>query len=286
MNGYPYPVLTELDSAYSNSCRFAINFTKYGCQDDKLSLHIDVSLTADSLKEYINNGDAELVIKIVTDIRSMVFHFDALEDNLVIEVDAENIRANDVIKITAFIVTKKSFVLKSNDEIADYFGNDYSINMRKGDILAISNDEKLNYNTSNNDFIKITSSADRDGKGIKIRLSNDNHIEILVGTEFKRAYARAKKPELSPILNSHIIFETIVFTLIDIAQNKEDHSQKEWYRLFSQAYLATGETIESFRERARDEDYIDVSYVFEMAQLMINNSLETSIINVSKMGDK
>ena len=41
------------------------------------------------------------------------------------------------------------------EEMEDYFGTDFSIFLNKGDLLAVSNNEKLNYNTTNNDFIKM-----------------------------------------------------------------------------------------------------------------------------------
>ena len=39
------------------------------------------------------------------------------------------------------------------------------------------------------------------------------------------------------------------------------------------------------KEKAYDDITIDISYVYEKAQIMISNSLETSVISVSKMGD-
>lgn len=288
MNGYPYPVLTDVDSSYKDDIHFKINFSKYECLENKVKLHIAVDLNSSYLIEQLSCGNAELVVKAISDIRSMIFKKE-FNEKIEIEIDGENVRANDTIKLTAFVLVKTPFSLEINEDIKDYFGQDYSINLRKGDVLAISNDEKLNYNTTNNDFIKITSSADRDGAGLKIRLNNDNHIEVLVGNEFKHAYATIKgqryAPMVAPILNSHIVFEAIVYTLTEIAQKREDYGQKEWYRLFSQAFLSTGETIEEFIEKAYD-DSVDMAYVFEMAQLMISNSLETSVINVSKMGDR
>lgn len=286
MNGYPYPVLTEVDSAYKEEISFNIDFLKYTCDEDKVVLTVGVLLNSETLKKHIELKKAELVVKAITDIRSMVFHFEDFQETLEININNEDIRANDTIKLTAFIVAKQPFVLTTNEEMEKYFGENFSIELRKGDLLAISNDEKLNYNTTNNDFIMIKSSDDMEGKGLKIRLSDENHIEILVGPEFKHSYAILKDPKVSPILNSHIVFEAIVYALVEIAQQKEDYSNKEWYRLFSQAFTATGETLEDFKEKANDNGYIDFSYIFEMAQLMISNSLETSVINVSKLGDK
>ena len=248
MNGYPYPVLTDIDSSYIDNIHFNIEFSKYECLDNKVKLHITVDLNSSYLIEQLSCGNAEFVVKAISDIRSMIFKKE-FNEKIEIEIDGENVRANDTIKLTAFVLVKKPFSLETNEEIKDYFGQDYSINLRKGDVLAISNDEKLNYNTTNNDFIKITSSAERDGYGLKIRLNNDNHIEVLVGNEFKHAYEsfimRNEKYYMLPII----------------------------YNFFKKLQCFYDESV-------------DMAYVFEMAQLMISNSLETSVINVSKMGDR
>ena len=284
MNGYPYPVLTEVDSSYKENINFEIEFLKYDYDAGNVKLSIGINLTSESLREYIQRGDAKLVIKTVTNIRSQVHTLTEYQERTEILLESQNIRANDVIEITAYVIAHSPFVLQMNNEIEAYFGENFSITLRKGDLLAISNTEKLNYNTTNNDFIKIVGSSERNGQGIQIRL-NENIIEILVGDDFKRSYVAVKDARISPILNSHLIFEAIVYTLIEIAQrDKEEYCNCEWYRLFSQAYLATGETLDDFKDKAIDEG-VDISYVYKVAQQMISNSLEMSVINVSRIGD-
>lgn len=284
MNGYPYPVLTEVDSSYKENVNFDIEFLKYDYDAGKVKLSLGINLTSEYLKEYIQRGDAKLVVKTVTSIRSQIHTLTEYQEHTEILLESQNVRANDVIEITAYVIANSPFVMQMNNEIEEYFGNGFSITLRKGDLLAISNTEKLNYNTTNNDFIKIVGSPERNGQGIQIRL-NDNIIEILVGDDFKRSYVAVKDVKISPILNSHLIFEAIVYTLIEIAQrDKEEYCNCEWYRLFSQAYLATGETLDDFKDKVLDEG-VDISYVYKVAQQMISNSLEMSVINVSRIGD-
>jgi hypothetical protein len=167
----------------------------------------------------------------------------------------------------------------------DYFGRNFSIILRKGDVLAISNNEKLNYNTTNNDFIMISSSEEMTGKGVKISLKDENHIYVLVSPEFKRAYATLNNPKMSSVIGAHLVFEAFVYTLVEIAQEKEDYSGKEWYRLFTQALEVTGDTVDEFKLKVMDDKNIDMSYVFKVAQEMISNSLETSAINAKEKRD-
>ena len=284
MNGYPYPVLTEVDSSYKEDVKFNIEFLKYICKEDSIALSVGITLESLTLKQHIIDNNAEIVIKAVTGIRSLLFHIDGIQNNIEIEINNEDINPNDTIKITSFIVAKSPFKLEISDEMEDLFGANYSIALKKGDVLAISNDEKLNYNTTNNDFIMISGSEEMTGKGIRIRLNDENHIYILVGPEFKRAYATLNNPKLSTALGSHLIFEAFVYTLVEIAQEKEDYSNKEWYRLFVQALEITGDSLDVFKRKAMDGSKVDMNYVFKVAQAMISNSLETSTININQIG--
>lgn len=284
MNGYPYPVLTEVDSAYKENVSFNIEFSKYVCKDDKITLSVGVMLNSETLKKHIEEKNAEMVIKVVTGIRSLMFHIQDTCDYNDLDINSEDIRANDTIMITSYVVSKNAFEFMVTSEMEDYFGNNFSIQLKKGDVLAISNTEKLNYNTTTNDFIMISGSPEMTGNGIKVNLNDENHIYVLVGPEFKRAYATLNNPKISTMVGSHLVFEAFVYTLVELAQEKEDHSSKEWYRLFVQALEVTGESIEDFKVRAMDDRSVDMSYIFKVAQEMINNSLETSVINIGEAG--
>ena len=286
MNGYPYPVLTEVDSAYKADINFNIEFSKYACKDDKIVLSLGVELNSETLKNHIVEGNAKLVIKVVTGIRSLMFRTEELCDNLDLEINSEDIRANDTVAITAFVVANKVFTFTATDEMEDYFGENFSLGLKKGDVLAISNSESLNYNTTSNDFIMISSSDEMKGKGIKISLKGENHICILVSPEFKRAYATLNDPKISAVLGSHLVFEAFVHTLVEIAQEKEDHSGKEWYRLFVQALAVTGDSVDEFKLKAMDDRNVDMAYIYEVAQEMISNSLETTAIKIRGQEEK
>lgn len=284
MNGYPYPVLTEVDSAYKKNIHFNIEYCK--CEDlkGKIRLYVDAKLNSRTLCEKIEAGEAELVVKVITDIRAMLFRPQSIH-HLQIEIENENIRTCDTIKIVAYVLAKKKFTLKINDEIEDYFGQGYCIDLSKGDVLAISNVEKLNYTLVSNDFIRIKGSQDFEGNGIGIRLANENNIDVMVGESFKHAYARIKDPNFVPVIGSFMVFEAIVYALVEIAQRKDEYCEKEWYRMFDQAFQATGEDLDEFIEKAYDET-IDMAYVFQKAQQMMNNSIENSVISLGKLGEK
>ena len=153
----------------------------------------------------------------------------------------------------------------------------------EGVVIAVSNNEKLNYTTTNNDFIRIRGSEEYSGKGVNVRLTEENYIVVMVGPEFRHAYATISDPKIKSILSSHIVFEAFVYTLVEIVQANEDYFEKEWYRLFAQAFTVTGDTLDDFRQKAIDDGRIVMSEIFDVAQKMISNSLEDSTIKVSKM---
>ena len=64
MNGYPYPVLTEVDSAYKADVNFNVEFSKYACKEDKIVLGEDTF----SCWEVYNCSSSELVMFDIGDV--------------------------------------------------------------------------------------------------------------------------------------------------------------------------------------------------------------------------
>ena len=135
MNGYPYPVLTEIDSAYKENINFNVEFSKYACNDNKITLSIGIMLNSETLKAHIQDKNAEMVVKVVTGIRSLLFHIEDIRDYIDLDINSEDIRANDTITLTAYVVTKKNFEFMVTDEMEDYFGDKFSICLKKGDVF-------------------------------------------------------------------------------------------------------------------------------------------------------
>ena len=282
MNNYPYPVLTNDQSAYKNS-RFEIICSDCQVKDGIVMISLSVELSSAFLSGLLEDGKAKAIVKINSDIFTKSSDITINQEKTNIQIACERFKTNDIISVTAFIVANDSFTYLWNDEIMDFYPQEMAISIRKYDVLAISNTEKFDYTVVNTDFIKISCSDEQEGKGISIKLTNDNFIEILVGTSLNHAYAATKSdPKISPIIGSHLVFEAFVLVLIEIIQGKDRYTEKEWYRLFSNLLQATtGDEVDDMVKKVKD-DYIDMNQVFGYANSLTNNQIEQSLIKASE----
>lgn len=282
MNNYPYPVLTYGQSAYKDAY-YELSCNDWDVRDGNVILSFSMDLSSATLNELIHLGKAKVIIKATSEILSKTFEIEGNADRAVLRLEGVNLKTNDIISVTAYIVAKESFDYLWNEELRDYYPRDLKTHIRKNDVLAISNTDKFDYTVLNTDFIKIRCSDEQEGKGPLIRLSNDNYIEIVVGRSLNHAYAVTKSDQrISSIFGSHLVFEAFVFVLIDIIQNKDEHMEKEWFRLFSNLLQSvTGDDVDEMIQKVKDES-IDLNQVYEIANSLINNQIENSLIRASR----
>ena len=279
MNNYPYPVLTEFDSGYKEDVTFAITNIITANEKEGLIFKIDYELLSQSLKSKIDNNQAELFVKIESKIISKMEKYDAGK----IEIKYEDLAENDKLNINLFILALDNCSINSNDDLLDIYGDNYSYNLRKNDVLAISNTETFYYNLSGNDFIKFVPDAKQDGCGFRINCDKSNYIQIIVGKNFNTAYGRIKgNINVRDIFNSHIIFETFAYILIGLAQDKERYIEKEWYQSFNQIIDSAGKDIDNIIASASDGEGINMEFIYKTAQELIDNNVEKTIIRVGE----
>ena len=284
MNNYPYPVLTELDSAYKSEFIFNIGFKSFSSNEGKIKVNLEVKLNSNTLKKYISDLNAELIVKIVSGLKTETKVLNEVEGIFELELDCENIKENDDLKITAYVIAKNPFIFEMNDEIKDLFGEDYKIKIRKYDILAISNTENLSYSTSDKNFIRFVGSKELNGKGFEIKLDGNNYITIMVGVDFNKAYGLIKTEKYAPLFESNIVYETIVYTLVELVQNQNEYKNNEWYKLFVRLFEENmDEKFDEFVQNFKNDKYIDISKIYRAAHSMTNNAIESFIIKTSNL---
>ena len=193
----------------------------------------------------------------------------------------DKILSNDKIEITAYILSNDETMLNWSDELVDNYPK-IRRKMRKNDILAISNKELLDYNLENN-FFKFSEVPEQEGKGIRIDLNGQNYVSIQIGHKFNEAYAIIKKEaSIRDVINSHLLFEAFVYIILDIIQKPDEYIEKPWYKVLDSTFEYEGRTLDEFKKIVKDEDVIDIEVVYEVAQQLINNQLERSIISASE----
>lgn len=279
MNKYPYPVLTPYNTAYKNDIIFELECTKTMPGTDKLECELSYILLSDSIKKLIADSKADIYIKIKT---SIISKMEKLQSERII-IDYNDIAEVDDIKLTLYVLARKGCVIESNEELDDIYGDEYSFQLRDNDVVAISNTEKLVYSLNGSDFIKFKTEDSRDGHGIRIDCNDNNYINIWVGKNFNEAYAKIKNDlELRNVINTNILFECFTYVLLEIIQNKSEHIEKEWFYLFEQMMNIIGTDVDEFVAKSKDGDTINLEYVYSVAQELMNNELEKSIIAISR----
>jgi len=287
MNNFPYPVLTEYDSSYEDEIKFILQYIDSQVIDEIIKLNFNLSLNSKSLMGLIKEQYAKLVVKVTTEMYSKTIDVSTENGNVQLDLPIDLIKSSDSIDVVAMVVAEKDFELVDNDEIKRIYGSGYVVSIKRSYILGISNTEKLDYSTSNDEFIKFRISDEQDGKGFRVKLKGENFIEIVVGQRFNTAYAKIKKDgRINRIFTSHIVFETFVYTLIELTQNRENYEETEWYKSFERMIKNNGEeSLEQFVEKACDDGIINLELIYDMANKLINNQIENSLISISTIGE-
>ena len=284
MNRYPYPVLTEEGYSYKEGIFFEILYLRSVCLSNSISFEFNIKMNSKTLKKQIDENKARMIMKAQTGIFSTAYNVDIVEGNYKCTIGMSDIKSNDNIKFICYIVANDALSFDISDEINPVYGEDYRVNLKKNDILAVSNIETISYSTSNNDFIKFSVSDELNGYGYSINYET-NYINVTVGPEFNEAYGTLKsKRDICTIFDSHLVFEVFVYTLVDLVQQYEEYNESEWYILFEQIFLQVGEykTFEEFIKSAKDDSVVNLSVIYDMAHKMINNQIENSLISLSK----
>lgn len=282
---YPYPILTLDGSSYKEDIYYKLTFVRNFATPGKMTFEFSVQLNSKFLNSMIENGEAKMFIKIQTGIFGGIQEISDFTNNVQCHLLLENIEANDIIKFTGYIVCTKELLLQHCDEFLNVYPQNYSIILKKNDTLAISNEESLSYNSSNNDFIRFQVQEEQNGKGFYVGYET-NYIVVHIGKDMNIAYGLIKnnKKDICTIFDSHLVFEVFVCVLIDLVQEFDDFKDEEWFKLFEQIYLQVSDIkFEDFISQVRDDNsYIDMRQIFEKAHQMCNNQIENSLISLSK----
>lgn len=286
MSKYPYPVLFNEDSSYNENITFEITYVKSVCIKGSVTLELNVSLNSETIIELINQGKAKMIIKVQTGFYSYAFDYVLGDETAKCEIEQDKIKSNDTINCTAYVVATEAIKLNYSSELLPLYDKDYSVTLKQNDVLAISNTESLSYSTCNNDFIKFSVSEDMRNKGYEI-VYKVNYVNVIISPEFNVAYGKVKNNDkaLCSVFDSHLIFEVLVYILIDLVQQYDEYKESQWYELFEQAFLQIGDyrKFEDFILKAKDDEIIDLKMIYELAHKMINNQIENTLISVSKM---
>ena len=282
MNEYPYPVLLESDSSYKDDVKFNLEFDKEFFSSKEISFRFKINLNSKYLLQHIEEEKLKVIIKFQSNIYTKTTEIN-IGDTVIVQVPTEKLMNNDTLKFAAYILACEEFDFQYHDELIDIYDSDYKERVKKNGVLAISNQEILSYNPSNNDFIKFKVDDNMKGKGYRIGFE-DKHINVFVSSEFNVAYGQLKSfPNSRAIFDAHIIFEVFVYTLVEMVQREE--IEEEWYQLFIQMIEQQGESFDDFKNRVRDDNNVQMEEVYALAHLLTNYYIEKSVIMITQSED-
>lgn len=278
---YTAPVLSIEKTDYRNTV-FNVNTQYEMAGINTILLKFDVEMTNVEMLELIKSKRAEYMIHIEcsnTCYRTSI-HFTGNSHSIEIPVDL----VNGKVEMVAFIIAKeeiKNFINSDWDD--DYIG--LSFNYERASILGYQNLQSLDITKDFDEFAKSNSifliykmltedsipmEVDFDMKKIKIGLCEKEYVI------YKRL---CDKPEYQQILNSMIIFPTLVylFEQLKLEGGIDENSGKAWFKALENSYRKRGM---EFSEEVLKEDKTSLLLAQEAMEMPICSAL-TGLVDLA-----
>lgn len=280
------PVLTgKTDSSYKPEYTFDINITNSENafeNDGKIHLKLNIVMNSNNLRKLIDKGIAIIAIKAMSAHISETHNFNYFSENVEIIFDPNNLKKIDSITLTAYVIANTSYIMSYNDELYDVYQG-YDFDFHKGEILAQSNIDKLDYNASGQPFIKVVQKTDQIGFRYNV---GENILSVLVSPKLNEAFHTASlcTTNINPsaILNSFIAFTSITNALLKVAvEGVAKYEDTEWFKALDYNFVNSqynNDLSEYLNNMKDDLDSSAIDSIFETVQEILNNGLEKKII--------
>ena len=282
---YSKPVLTnEENSSYQKEIKFNLSIIDSSIDNEFIKMIIKIEMTSEVLKSYLVNQRASIGIKIKTNLYTKFEPITAEEETYEILVEKNKLERYDSINCVAYIITNEELQFNWNEELRNIYDRNWIFNFKKNEIMAESSEDKLDYRVSGTPFISLSEVSDQDGKGLLFSIDTPNMIQVKIGKELNEAIGKLrneeKKVSVKGILDTFIVFNSILFSLMKIMTSEEyvSYKEKEWYKALD--YCFEDEKYDSFDDFiiAMQND-IDINEIYRVTQVLLNNQLEVKIID-------
>ncbi len=281
---YSKPILTNgSNSAYVEESFYKIIILHNEIKNGVVQIVIRFELNSKVINQLLTDDKAAVGLKVTTNYR--VFYYKNIDYNsdFIIELEINDLERYDSIKITSYITAKEKIEYRWNEELKKIYTKEYSFVFNESEILAESNEEKLEYKLSGDPFIKIQRSDELSNSGIKFDVEK-NLIYIKVGTEYNNAYwklqADGAKVCCKDILNTNLAFNAILYSLLKVISddNPSSYYENKWFKALNYSFEVDGYAdLQEFIEDMHNK--IDINRIYEVVQRMIGNQLEIKTID-------
>ena len=284
MNAFTYPVLTDSDSSYVEGCSFSLKYWDNQISSEKITFFFDCHLSSTMLSRLIDENKAIVILSVTTSILRKAKEISLNEEKGKIEIDFQLplIQDNEDFSFVAYIVSKEDQFIPWTEEFIAFYPKNVGYFVKKNDILAISNSEAIIYSSTANDFFKLRTVENQNGSGVKFGCTQENVIEIKVGSDFSKHYSMIKgNKAVRNLINAHLVFEALLYVILKIRAedpNTNGFRSKEWF--ISLRRLCEASDIDLEVDLLNGDD--DIDSMFSLIQKITNNQLEESLVNFSE----
>ncbi|MGN1295424.1 MAG: hypothetical protein ACI4U5_03360 [Bacilli bacterium] len=284
LKNYSKPVLTnELNSSYKDCYCFTISINEAKVDSGTVKIRISNELNSEVLTKYISDGIAYLGVRIISNFRSKFIKFESLQQEYYVDVDIGDLNPIDTIKCVAYIYTKTNITYPWNKELKDYYDDGMEFLYNNNEVLAESNEERVEFSSSAEPFISLKASDERDNKGLLFDINSPNMITVKVGKKFNEAYKKLQSEDkrvcVKDILNSFLAFNSILYaiTCLSMKDDISEDVEKEWYKSLDYCFdEKCYESLEDFIYMMHEN--INLDEIYRITQNILNNQLEYKVI--------
>lgn len=266
---FPYPVLTCQNDDYVNSnFIMTVNVTN-GVREICFDFHI--TLDNKELVQMIEQNVAEYVLHIENPSTSYRTVVKTDETSIKINIPECNLKGK--VEICIFIVAKKDIPYFINTNFNEDYENS-TFHIRKGNILAISNQEIINIEKQDEELSKITSifticRNPKDLNYVSFDLNTDKIVIKLDSSTFNNYKKMTNLPWMIPVLNSMIIIPALIYTFEQLKGATDDYDDYRWYKSIVRSLDKQGIKL--------DKELLEKTPSYELAQKSMNDPLAQAL---------
>lgn len=269
---YPHPVLWSLNDDYLDSY-FSV---RIDAKRDirKVIFKANFELKNEKLEKMIENEEAEYLVHIECPKTSYRKIRSSNRNEISISLKDEEILGK--IHLSFFIVAKKDLREYSNPDLnKDYFG--IKFNMQKGTILAIGEQYKIDIDKEKENLSGVPSiftiyrKETRDKIGLEIEYHSSKIRVGLNIDDYERYSTLSQNPENLAILNSAIIFPTLIYIFEQIKVEFQDIEDADysWFKSLRKIFKTYGYNF--------NEELFKTEISVSLAQKLLDFPLEKAL---------
>lgn len=246
---YPHPLLNGANEDYINSSFDIVLSQEPSIEGDIATIVVEYDLDCAGLKQLLLKEFAKVVVyleSVEAGYRKIeIFDIDKTKKTISINKNF----LNNMVQIRGYITAAKDiFPFKLNEHNKDLFG-DVPFKIRKGDILAISNNffniPLRNYDplVDKPSIFSIRRQIDRPNEEIRVDFLENEKITIFLNNETYKKYETLKDDKkMRTLLATFFAVPVLVDVLCYLKNATDDEletiSQKKWYQVINSKMLA------------------------------------------------